>query len=136
MTRYARPFWLLAPVLVAAWLTVPAHAADTESNLDGTWSGDWMVQGGVPDAVTVRISYEDNGTLTAKFVTPTPMDCTVASYAAKTHTVKLEATDKKSGDRYTLEGKLSGNEIVGTIDTGTHTGSVRLIKWTFLAPLR
>jgi hypothetical protein len=118
-------------IAVALMLATSALAADTESNLEGTWSGDWMIKGGVPDAVTVQLSVSDSGKLTAKFLSPAPMECTTASYAAKTRQLVLEAADDKSGTHYKLAGKVSGTEIIGTIDSGAKTGTIRLVKWTY-----
>jgi len=90
-----------------------------------------MITGGVPDAVTVQLSVSDAGKLTGKFLSPMSMDCTTASYTAKTGQVLLEATDGKTSTHFKLVGKVSATEIVGTIESGEKTGKVRLVKWTY-----
>src|SRR5436190_22467965 len=107
--------------VMAAVLAAPVVAADSLSTLDGTWSGDWMIKGGVPDAVTVQLSVSDAGKLTGKFLSPTTMECTTSSYAAKTRQLVLEATDDKTNTHYKLVGKVSGTEIIGTIESGENT---------------
>jgi len=118
-------------VVIAAVLAAPVLAADSLSNLDGTWSGDWMIKGGIPNAVTVQLSVSDAGKLTGKFLSPTAMECTTSSYAAKTRQLVLEATDDKTNTHYRLVGKVSGTEIIGTIESGENTGTIRLVKWTY-----
>jgi hypothetical protein len=46
--------------------------------------------------------------------------------------VSLEATDAKAGKNYKLDGKLTGNDIKGTMVAGGVTGEFLLIKWTYI----
>jgi hypothetical protein len=120
---------ILFSFFTAALLLAPVWAADTA--ISGTWSGNWTPKGGVPDAVTVELRQDSGGKLTGKFVTPTPMEFTKASYVAATGVVTFEATDTKSGKAYKLQGKVKGTELTGTLTTGEAEGEIRLIKWTF-----
>ena len=123
---------LLRFAIAAALLILPlvGTAADI-SDVTGTWSGNWNPKGGVLDAVTVEIRL-DNGKLAGKFRTPVPMDFTRISFEPKTGVVSFEATDAKTSKRYKLDGKLSGNDIKGTLVAGDVTGDVLLIKWTYV----
>jgi hypothetical protein len=42
------------------------------------------------------------------------------------------ATDPKTGKVYQIDGRLSGNEIKGTVTAGDVKGDVLLIKWTYV----
>lgn len=118
--------------VIAGVLMLPlvGTAADT-TDVTGTWSGNWTPKGGVMDAVTVEFRLE-NGKLAGRFRTPVPMDFTRVSFDAKTGAVSAEATDAKSGKRYKLDGKRTGNDIKGTLTAGEITGDVLLIKWTYV----
>jgi len=118
-------FVLLASTLLLA----PALAEPTEIN--GTWSGNWTPKGGVPDSITVELRRDTSGKLTGKFLTPTAMEFSKASFNPATGVVSFEATDQKSGKLYKLDGKVKGTEITGTFGTPETTGDIRLIKWTF-----
>lgn len=118
---------MLAAVALASAAVVVAAPVD----LDGTWSGDWMPKGGIPDEITVQLMIGDHGKLTGRFVSPAPMDFTHATYVPKTGAVALTAADEKSGKTYTIKGTVKGTELIGTIDVGGTPGSVRLIKWTY-----
>ena len=121
-------FAISAAVLFAASL-----AADTiHDQLDGTWSGSWVREGGSRDAMTIELKYDDSGKLTGRFVSPTSMNFTKATYNSKTSLLVLEAIDPKSGKQYRLNGKVQGTEIKGTVTAGTETGQIDLIKWTYV----
>jgi hypothetical protein len=121
-------------VLVTLML-LPAFAPAAGLNaIVGTWSGNWMPKGGSLDSVTVELREDKAGKLTGKFLTPSPMDFTEASFNAATKTVAFEATNAKTGKFYKLEGKIKNTELTGTLATNDMTGEVRLIKWTFFGP--
>jgi hypothetical protein len=116
-------------VLLAAALGVLPAAAD-QSSLTGTWSGDWTPKDQFR-AITIELKQADAaGAVTGRFVAPFEAEFERAS-VTKTGMVKAEATDKKSGTRYTLEGKVQGTEIRGTLNAGDLSGDLLLIKWTF-----
>ena len=122
--------WLSLAIVTVA-LVVPCAAAGQSSTLEGTWSGDWTPKGGIATAVTVVFTPRDAGKLTGKFLSPAPMEFTNAAYNPKTRVVTLEGLDQKAGDTYKLSGKVSGNDLTGTITVGDRTGHVLLIKWTY-----
>jgi hypothetical protein len=128
---------LVLLVLVFVTLSIPASAAtaDTEKDreqLRGTWSGSWIPEGQVRDAMTIELSYDDNGTLGGRFVTPTSMNFTKATFNNKTRTLLLEAADAASGKQYKLDAKVEGTEIKGTAAVDSQRGQVHLIKWTYV----
>ena len=107
-------------------------AADTlHEQLTGTWSGNWTPAGGITDTMTIQLNYEE-GKLTGKFVTPTAVNFTKATFNPKTRLVSVQAVDAISGKQYKLEGKIEGTEINGTVTADNQTGAARLIKWTFI----
>jgi len=120
---------LVAFILVCI-AVVPLLYADS-GPLNGTWSGNWTPQTGVPDAITVELRQEGTGPVKGKFLNPAPMELSKATYNSKTRSVAFEATDQKTGKQYKLEGKVEGNEIKGTLVSPDTSGEVRLIKWTF-----
>jgi hypothetical protein len=118
--------------LIAAILLVPGIAMSQDPpSVVGTWSGSWTPKGGVMDAVTVEIS-QDSGKLVGKFRSPAAMDFSSVSFDARTGAVKAAATDSKSGKAYRIDGKLTGNEIKGTLTVGDTSGDLLLIKWTYV----
>jgi hypothetical protein len=111
-------------------LLAPTGAADP-SAISGTWSGNWTPKGGIPDAITVELKWDNHGKLTGRFRTPVPMEFSEASFNPKTGIVTFDAMDEKSGKHFRLEGKLERTEITGTMAANDIKGEVRLIKWTF-----
>ena len=119
-------------LVIALALAVPGVCSAADINdIAGTWSGNWTPKGGIIDAATVEIRVE-NGKLVGRFRTPVAMDFTRATFDPKTGAVVLEATDAKEKKTYKVEGKLSGNDIKGTMTVGTTAGDVLLIKWTYI----
>jgi hypothetical protein len=123
-------------LLLLAFVAAVAFAGTVTANtfqeqLNGTWSGNWTPAGGTLDAMTIQLNYEE-GKLTGKFVTPTPVSFTKATFNPKTRMVSVEAVDAASGKQYKLNGKVEGTEIIGTVTADTQTGPARLIKWTYV----
>jgi hypothetical protein len=119
--------------IAAALLLALSLAADTiHDQLNGTWSGSWIPEGGVRDAMTIELKHDESGKLTGRFVTPASMNFTKATFNAKTRLLSLEATDSTSGKQYRLNAKVQGTEIKGTVTAGTQTGQIDLIKWTYV----
>jgi hypothetical protein len=128
--------FFLCMVFFAAALLAPTVAAQTEE-VNGTWSGSWIPQGGVRDAITVELRQDGEGKLTGKFLTPAPLEFTKASFNSKTRAVILEAVDEKNGKNYKIEVKIQGTELQGTELQGTLVandvkGSLHLVKWTYV----
>jgi hypothetical protein len=117
----------------AALLLAASLAADTiHDQLNGTWSGSWIPEGGVRDAMTIELKHDESGKLTGRFVTPASMNFTKATFNSKTRLLSLEAMDATSGKQYRLNAKVQGTEIKGTVTAGTETGQIDLIKWTYV----
>ena len=98
----------LFSLLMVAAIVAPSLAADTSEELAGKWSGNWKPQGGIPDAMTIELTKESAGRLTAKLLTPVPIEFTRASFDQKTRAITLEATDQKTGKHYKIDGKIVG----------------------------
>jgi hypothetical protein len=121
-----------APMLVG-----PSLAANTDTiqdQLNGTWSGSWVPEGGIRDAMTIELRHDESGKLTGRFVTPVSMEFTKATFNSKTRALLLEAADPKSGKQYKLNAKVEGTEIKGTL-AAENQGQVHLIKWTYVPPI-
>lgn len=119
--------------IAAALLLALSLAADTiHDQFNGTWSGSWIPEGGVRDAMTIELKHDESGKLTGRFVTPASMNFTKATFNAKTPLLSLEATDSTSGKQYRLNATVQGTEIKGTVTAGTQTGQIDLIKWTYV----
>src|SRR5688572_28378966 len=119
----------------AAMFAGPSLAASTETiqdQINGTWSGGWVPEGGVRDAMTIELRHDENGRLTGRFVTPVSMEFTKAIFNSKTRALLLEAADPKSGKQYKLDAKVEKTEIRGTLAVDTTSGQVHLIKWTYV----
>ena len=120
-------------------LLTPSFAASSDTiqdQLKGTWSGGWTPEGGVRDAMTIELRFDDNGKLAGRFVTPISMNFSSATFNAKTRSLLLEAADATSGKRYKLNAKVEGTEIKGTVTVGDQSGQIHLIKWTYVPPIR
>jgi hypothetical protein len=124
-------FMLLAISAVMAF--APSLTAGTiHDQLNGTWSGSWISEDGVRDAMTIELKHDENGKLTGRFVTPVSMNFTRATFNAKTRLLSLEAEDAGSGKQYKLNAKVEGTEIKGTVTVGNGNGQIDLIKWTYV----
>jgi hypothetical protein len=124
-------FFLLTAVLVST----PSLASNTDSiqdQLNGTWSGSWIPEGGVRGSITVELQYDESGRLTGRFVTPVSVNFTKASFNSKSRMLLLEATDAQSGKQYKLNARVEGTEIKGTVAADNQSGEVHLIKWTYV----
>jgi hypothetical protein len=121
-------------VFSAAMLSAPVQSGlnTIQDQLNGTWSGSWIPEGGVRDAMTVELRHDESARLTGRFVTPVSMDFTKATFDSKTRTLLLEAADTKSGKHYKLNAKIEGTEIKGTLAADNRGGQVHLIKWTYV----
>lgn len=129
---------LLPFVFSALMLLAPSLAANPDTvqdQLKGTWSGGWIPEGGVRDAMTIELRFDENGKLTGRFVTPVSMNFSRATFDAKTRSLLLEAADA-SGKQYKLNAKVEGTEIKGTVLAGDKSGQVQLIKWTYVPPIK
>ena len=121
-------------VVLAMTFSMLSEVAKADVGTDeliGTWSGGWTPAGGVYESITVELKKDDRGTLTGKFLTPSPMNFVKASLNPKTGIVLLEAFDEKSGKQYRLNAKVQGTELNGTLTANAVTGKLQLIKWTF-----
>jgi hypothetical protein len=124
---------LILLTFYAALTAAAAFAAETvQDQLNGTWSGSWITDGGVRDAMTIELRYEDNGKLTGRFVSPISMNFTRAAFNSKTKVLSVEASDAASGKQYKLDGKVEGTEIKGTATADNRGGQAHLIKWTYV----
>jgi len=121
---------LLISVILVLFVAMPAAAQTVD--LNGTWSGNWMPQGGVWTAVTVQLVEESPGKLTGKFLTPAAMDFKKVTFDAKTGKILVEATDATSGKNYKLDAKFQRTELKGTLAANETTGELLLIKWTYV----
>jgi hypothetical protein len=117
-------------VIFAMFVALPAASETVE--ISGTWSGNWVTQGGVWNAVTVQFVQQDSGKLSGKFLTPVQMDIRKVSFDPKTGKLLLEAVDETSGTNYKLDGKFQGTELKGTLSANEMTGELLLIKWTYV----
>jgi len=117
-------------VIFAMFVALPAASETIE--ISGTWSGNWVTQGGVWNAVTVQFVQQDSGKLSGKFLTPVQMDIRKVSFDPKTGKLLLEAVDETSGTNYKLDGKFQGTELKGTLSANEMTGELLLIKWTYV----
>ena len=117
-------------IIFALFVAGPAVAETVE--VSGTWSGNWVTQGGVWNAVTIQFVQQDSGKLTGKFLTPVQMDFKKVSFDPKTGKILLEAVDETSAKNYKLDGKFQGTELKGTLSANEMTGELLLIKWTYV----
>lgn len=117
--------------LLSATLLAPALSANSDQ-LTGTWSGAWIPEGGIRDAMTIELKHDDSGKLTGRFVTPTALDFSKVVFDSKTRVLTVEAKDPASGKQYGLNAKVEGTEIKGKVVVDNHRGEVTLIKWTYV----
>jgi hypothetical protein len=122
---------ILFAISAALFFATTVWADTMQDHLNGTWSGSWTV-GGIRDAMTIEIKHDDSGKLTGRFVSPKSIAFTKAAFDSKTHSLSLEGTDAASGKSYKISAKVQGTEIKGTAIAGNESGSIDLIKWTFV----
>jgi hypothetical protein len=107
-----------------------------QEQLNGNWSGSWILEGGVRDAMTIELRYNQSGKLTGQFVTPGSLEFTRSTFDPKTRMLVLEAADPKSGKHYKLNAKVEKTEINGTLAVDNTSGQVQLIKWTYVPRIK
>jgi hypothetical protein len=130
---------LMTVVFSTVMLLAPSFAANPDAiqdQLKGTWSGGWVPDGGVRDAMTIELKFDESGKLTGRFVTPVSMNFSRATFNTKTRSLQLEAADVTSGKQYRLNAKVEGTEIKGTVAADNQGGQVHLIKWTYVPPIK
>jgi hypothetical protein len=127
-----KTFFMLFAIAGAMLFATSLSANTMEDQLNGTWSGSFIPASGVRDSMTIEIKHDDRGTLAGRFVTPTSMNFTKAAFDPKTRSLSLEATDAASGKQYKVQAKVEGTEIKGTVTAGNESGSIDLIKWTYV----
>jgi hypothetical protein len=115
---------------------VAANPDTIQDQLKGTWSGGWIPEGGVRDAMTIELRFDESGKLTGRFVTPISMNFSRATFNVKTRSLLAEAADPTSGKNYKLNAKVEGTEIKGTVTADNQDGQVHLIKWTYVPPIK
>jgi hypothetical protein len=108
-----KTFFMLFAIAGAMLFATSLSANTMEDQLNGTWSGSFIPASGVRDSMTIEIKHDDRGTLAGRFVS-------------------LEATDAASGKQYKVQAKVEGTEIKGTVTAGNESGSIDLIKWTYV----
>jgi hypothetical protein len=126
-------------ILLSATLFAPSLAGNSDKLHDqllGTWSGAWIPEGGIRDAMTIELKREDSGKLTGRFITPTPLNFNKVAFNSKTRVLTLEATDTTAGKQYRLNAKVEGTEMKGNVIAGDHRGEVSLIKWTYIPRIK
>ena len=123
--------------IAAAMFFAALVTADTiQDQLNGTWSGSWIPEGRIRDAMTIELKHDERGKLSGRFVTPTSMNFSKATYNSKTRLLSLEAMDATSGKQYRLTARVEGTEIKGTVTAGNENGQVDLIKWTYIPRIK
>jgi hypothetical protein len=126
---------LLLLMFSAALLLPPVRSMNAQTiqdQLNGTWSGSWIREGGVRDAMTIELRHDDSGKLTGRFVSPISMNFSKATFNSKTRMLSIEAADATSGKQYKLSGKVEGTEIKGDVVVDNQNGQALLIKWTYV----
>ena len=127
--RNLKKILMFSFLVLALTLLVPSLQAQSNP-VNGTWSGNWNPKGGIPDAITIELRQEGSK-VTGQFLNPAAMEFSKTSFNSKTGALMIEATDKKTGKLYKIDGKIQGNELKGTLAVGDTSGEMRLIKWTF-----
>jgi len=64
------------------------------------------------------------------------MNFSKTAFNSRTKVLLVDARDEASGNQYTLNGKLEGTEIKGTVTGENLAGPVNLIKWTYVPPMQ
>ena len=124
--------FMLFAISAAILLAMPLSADTMQDRLNGTWSGSFIPASGARDAMTIELKHDDLGALVARVVSPVSMTFTKAAFDTKTHSLSFEGTDFVTGKQYKLRAKVEGTEIKGTVTVGDESGSIDLIKWTFV----
>src|SRR5690349_14815489 len=96
-------------VLFAEWFSAPLIVANdngVQSQLNGTWSGSWIPEGAIREAMTIELRQDERGRLTGRFVTPVALEFANATFNTKTRKLLLKAQDLKTGKQYRLNGAI------------------------------
>lgn len=112
--------------------TLTVSLAFGQSNpLRGTWSGSWIPESGVRDAVTVRFSIED-GSVVGEMVNPDSIEFDELSFNHQDLSLVAEGNSDELG-QIRIEARIEEEtRLNGTIVLGDTQGELRLTKWTFV----
>ncbi len=117
-------------------LTLGVLTASAQSDaLNGIWSGHWVPEGGVRDAITVRFAVDEDQ-ITGEIVNPENMDFDNISFDAETLDLVAESTQGESGN-LRIEARIEDEtRLNGTFTHNDSTGEMRLTKWTYVPRIR
>jgi hypothetical protein len=117
-------------------LTLAATPASAQSDaIRGTWSGHWVPDGGVRDAVTVRFSLVDNE-LTGEIVNPENLEFDSVDYDSVNGSLVAEARGPDGGS-FRIEAKIEDEtRLNGRLTHNNTSGEMRLTKWTYVPRIR
>jgi len=122
---------LLTVICVSVGLWVPGATAQSMDDLRGTWSGDWILDSGPRDRVTVEFRREGD-VLTGKLLNPEQFDLTRVEFEESTGALVAEGTDPESHTTYRMEARVEGTRLNGTMISGSGSGEMKLTKWTYV----
>jgi hypothetical protein len=113
--------------LGAAW--GQSGAAAVADPISGTWTGEFVPDGGEAVPVTFQLQFDGKGSVSGTFTgLPTPGDVKTGTFDPTTGALKLELS--KQGEsivRLVLEGTVANGTATGGI-TGEGTGKFKLVK--------
>jgi len=120
-------------VFVFALAAIPAQAQSSE--LRGTWSGSWIPEGGIRDAMTVRFERIDDH-LSGEIINPENLELADLSFNSDTGEVMAEAVSQEVGP-VKIEARIEDEtRLNGTFTYGGTVAEMRLTKWTYVPRIR
>ncbi len=120
---------LLAPMLVLAIVAI-AGAARAADDPSGTWKFDMKAGNNQSRTVTLKLKLEGDK-LTGAMVGRNNMETAVSDASFKDGTVAFTVVRERNGQKTTTKynGKLSGDEIKGKIETERPNGQTNTQDW-------
>lgn len=117
-------------------LTLSAIPARAQSDaIEGTWSGHWVPDGGVRDAVTVRFSV-DGSKVTGEIVNPENIAFDSVSFDGSDLSLVAEAKGGQNGN-IRIEARIEEEtRLNGKLMYGATSGEMKLTKWTYVPRIR
>ena len=130
-----KPLFIASFGLIALFiLEAPAQSV---ADLRGTWSGDWTLESGKRDRVTVEFRRDDDA-ITGRLLNPSQLELTIVEFDESAGKIEARAVDPEDSTHYVLDVVFEDEvtRMTGMMTAGSDSGEVKLVKWTYVPRLR
>jgi hypothetical protein len=123
-------FFLFAALMAAASCAAPEPAPSADDPVGGVWDGDWGMEGGRRDRVSLELRWEDGKLQGTVNPGRNGLDLTRAAFDKATGAITMEfdAYDDGRPVHFTIDGKVEGTVMAGTWTRNDQKGDFRVTR--------